>query len=75
MLDPKVFKIKELAWELLDEFETIGINDKFNKQVETIRNWTEISEGYNSYEDLYESLFTYNTNLSLKNFRLFFKTI
>lgn len=66
MIEPGKFKNKEIAHNLLDEFETVGISDKFEDKVKTIRLWSNSSGGYDSYDDLYQNLFTPNTNLTLK---------
>jgi len=66
MLEPNKFKNKDLAHSLLDKFESIGISDKFDDAVETIRSWSGSSEGYDSYDDLCQNLYAQNTNLNMK---------
>jgi hypothetical protein len=67
MLEPHRFRNKEIAHTLLDEFESIGIADKFYDDVEKIRSWgADASRGYASYDDLFQNLFSQNANLTLK---------
>jgi len=66
MLEPSKFKNMEIAHKLLNEFELVGISDKYNDAVEKIRTWSDTSNGYDSYDDLYQNLFAQNTNLSMK---------
>ncbi len=60
------FKNKELAHGLLDEFESIGISDKFEDKVNKIRGGSSASRGYNSYDDLYQKLINQSHNLTQK---------
>lgn len=56
----------EIAIDLLDQFVSEGIPDKFDDRIEEIRNRSNKSEGYTTFDDLYENLFKPNTNLSMK---------
>lgn len=72
MLDPHRFKNKEIAHALLDEFELIGIPEKYDDEVNNIREWSSTTRGYNSYNDLHQKLFIQNQNLTLKGTLDFF---
>ncbi len=56
MLEPSKFKDKELALRLLDQYENIGISEKFEHRVENIRQWEDSSIGYKSAREIYEDL-------------------
>ena len=56
MLEPSKFKNKELAHRLLDQFENIGIHEKFDNRVADIRNWEDSSTGYSTVDDAYMNI-------------------
>ncbi len=53
MLESSKFKNKELAFKLLDQYEQIGISERFEDRVDNIREWKDGSNGYNSGEEAF----------------------
>ncbi len=66
MLQPGKFKHNDMACRLLDEFENIGIADKYDDRVEKIRNGEEDRRGYVSVEGAFSDIDKPNTDTSNK---------
>lgn len=63
MLQPGKFKDNDIACRLLDEFEKIGINEKYNERVEKIRKGEEDSRGYSSESMAFEDISKDSSNV------------
>ena len=56
MLQPGKFKNNEMACRLLDEFEKIGIDDKYDERVAKIREGEEDTRGYSSETEAFDDI-------------------
>jgi len=63
MLQPGKFKDNTIACRLLDEFEKIGISEKYNERVEKIRRNEEDQRGYSSESTAFEDISKESTNV------------